>query len=183
MLIIMKKKVEALTKKVMSTEKTCATRQEREEKMLKDAETKREPPPSKTHYFWEDPLPVAKEKLEKLKRRLARNEHKFEVAKVWQDRSINLGVLTFTTAVDENDQEIVPILQALVELDANLKQAAEATFLPSIPDPSASQPLEARLAAAKVNAGFDKNDVDPQESLDQDDEEDAQDSHAYLCGY
>ena len=118
-------KVQSLTKKLMSCEKDLSQRQDRDERQRREAEAKRQPPPTKTNYFWEDPLPVYIEKLEKLKQRLARNEHKLEVAKVWLERALNLGTLTFHTAVDDNDMETAHILESLLDLDQTLKEAAD----------------------------------------------------------
>mmetsp|Transcript_1447 Transcript_1447/g.4241 ORF Transcript_1447/g.4241 Transcript_1447/m.4241 type:complete len:368 (-) Transcript_1447:744-1847(-) len=177
------KKVESLTKKLMASEKDLASRRERDERMRRTAQEKRQPPPEKTHYFFEDPLPVASEKLEKLKQRLARNEHKLEVAKVWADRSVSFGTLTFHTVVDENDPEVTHLLADLLTLDQTLKDAAEKLVIDPVPDSSTSKALAERISDARAVAGFDKTDVDPQSTLDHDDEDDVADSGLYLCGF
>mmetsp|Transcript_27243 Transcript_27243/g.109072 ORF Transcript_27243/g.109072 Transcript_27243/m.109072 type:complete len:192 (-) Transcript_27243:290-865(-) len=176
-------KVEGLTKRLMAAEKDLAARQERDERARREADARREPPPERTHYWFEDSLAVASEKLEKLKDRLARNEHKLQVAKVWHDRALTLGTMTFGTAVDENDAETTPLLTELVELDRLLAEVASDALVAFAPvAPTSVKPLAERIADAKVAAGYTKTDVDPQYTLDHDDDDDVRDSATYLCG-
>lgn len=180
-------KVTKLTQQVLSGENDLARRATRDKKAREDAEAKHLPPPEKTHYFFEDSNDVAEAKLDKLKDKLKKNEDKLETATVWNERTHAYGKLAFKSTLQGCEADVKDLVKELVELDTHLA-ATSAQALPTYQachtsldsDTGPFPPLADRLAACKVEAGFEKTDVPPQATLDDDDEEETLN---VLCGY
>mmetsp|Transcript_21505 Transcript_21505/g.67458 ORF Transcript_21505/g.67458 Transcript_21505/m.67458 type:complete len:360 (+) Transcript_21505:111-1190(+) len=184
-------KVSNLTQSVLNAENDLAKRAVRDKRAREEAEAKHQPPPEKTHYWYEDSNEVAAAKLEKLKDKLKRNEDKLEVARIWNERTHTFGKLSFKTLVDGCEADCAEIVQELIEVDKLLCETS-AKALPTYQavvsdidnDAAKMPPLNERLASAKEQAGYNKSDVAAPETLDHDDDDDdGMNPIGGLCGF